>query len=100
MDHHGQSLLLDLEPGLQLFYPVTSPARLDGRNELLGGQTFGRLRVALGVIVGCLGAGDRPLLIQSLGLQIGPQVHPLGLGDGELALRFQRLELHVRIAEL
>ena len=63
-------------------------------------QLLRRFGVALGIEISRLRGRYLRLLIEALGLEIGLEIYPVGLGDGELALRFERLELDVRIAEL
>ena len=98
--HHRQALLLDLVAGGQLLHLVAGPAGLVGRNELLGHQRFGRLGVPLGVEIGGAGARDLGFLREPLRGEVGAKVDLVGTGDGELALGFERLELHVGIAQL
>ena len=98
--HHRQALLLDLVAGGQLLHLVAGPAGLVGRNELLGHERFGGLGVPLGVEIGGAGARDLGFLGEPLRGEVGAKVDLVGPGDGELALGFKRLELHVGIAQL
>ena len=95
-----EPLLLDLVARAELLHLVAGPAGLVGGDELLGRERLGGLGVALGVEVGGARPGDLRFLVEALRREIGAEIHLVRPDDGELALRLERLELDVRIAEL
>jgi hypothetical protein len=66
----------------------------------LGCERLGSVGIAFGVEVGRPGRCHDGLLIQSLTLQVGPKVDLVRPGGGELALGFERLQLHIGVGEL
>ncbi len=95
-----QPLPLDLKTLLQLFHLVPGPLQLVLRDQVLRRQLFVGPQRANRLLVRRAGLRDDAGLVQSLGLQTGPHLHQTRLGRRQLALRLQRLELHVRVRHL
>ena len=68
-------------------------------NEVAFGELLRRRCGALGFQVLRIYRGNHAHLVQALGVEVRSQAHELRLCSGELALRFEHLELYVWVAE-